>query len=199
MTLTRRSIFKCLILSVCLGLWSSAAMSAENPQVVIKSGTEEVLRILQENCGDEQAIREKVRTVVDRYFDFNEISKRALGRRWKDLPPEKQQEFTRDFSQLLFNTYIGLVEKYTSETIAVSPQSQVRENHALVKTVVTGQAQRIIIDYYMSEADGKWRVYDIVAEGIGLVNNYRSQFDAILSKGSFDDLLAQLKRKASLG
>jgi phospholipid transport system substrate-binding protein len=38
-----------------------------------------------------------------------------------------------------------------------------------------------------------WRVYDVVIEEISLVNNYRSQFGAILQKSSFQDLLARLR------
>jgi len=40
-----------------------------------------------------------------------------------------------------------------------------------------------------------WRAYDVVVEGISLVNNYRSQFDRFLSKKSFDELLQELRDK----
>jgi hypothetical protein len=51
------------------------------------------------------------------------------------------------------------------------------------------------IEYRTHLRDGKWRAYDVVIEGVGLVNNYRSQFSSILAKSSFDDLLKQVKEK----
>ena len=57
------------------------------------------------------------------------------------------------------------------------------------------QSSKVPIDYYLRLKDGKWKVYDVSIEGIGLVTNYRCQFEAILMRKSFDDLLRQLKDK----
>ena len=49
------------------------------------------------------------------------------------------------------------------------------------------------VDYKLYLTPAGWRVYDVIIEGVSLVNNYRSQFDRVLNKKSFDALLlAQL-------
>ncbi len=70
-------------------------------------------------------------------------------------------------------------------------------DHAVVEALVVGQAGKVTIEYYMHLVDGNWKVYDVVIEGVGLVANYRGQFDEILSRSSFDDLLTQLKAKVA--
>ncbi len=195
----RRPIYQALISVLCLCLWASQAIAANDPQAVIKTGTDQVLALLKKYPENTRVRREIIRTAVDKcvdeYFDFDEIAKHALGTRWNEQPPEKQQEFTRDFSQLLFNTYIGKIEKYTNEKMTYN-QKQIGGNCAVIEALEIGdQSGKIHIDYYLRLKDGKWKVYDVAIEGIGLVANYRSQFEAILQRKSFDDLLRQLKEK----
>jgi phospholipid transport system substrate-binding protein len=196
---SRRPISKVLILVLCLCLWAPQAIAANDPQAVIKTGTDQVLELLKKYPENTQVRREKIRTAVDKYvdeyFDFDEIAKHALGTRWNEQPPEKQKEFTRDFSQLLFNTYIGKIEKYTNEKMTYN-QKQIGGNCAVIEALEAGdQSGKVSIDYYLRLKDGKWKVYDVAIDGIGLVTNYRCQFEAILLRKSFDDLLRQLKEK----
>jgi phospholipid transport system substrate-binding protein len=192
-------ISKTLISVVCLCLCASLGMAADNPVAVVKTGTDQVLQLLREYPGNAQVRREKIRAVVDNYFDFDGIAKNALGPHWKQQPNEKQQEFTRDFGQLLFNAYIRKIERYTNEKITYN-QTQTGGDYAVVRALVVGdQVGEIPIDYHLRLQGGNWKVYDVVIEGVGLVTNYRSQFDEILSRNSFDDLLNQLKRKNAQG
>ncbi|MFZ0930243.1 MAG: ABC transporter substrate-binding protein [Syntrophobacteraceae bacterium] len=195
----RKSIvFKMLIPVVCFCLWASHAAAAENPQAVVQSGIDQVLQLLKEYPENSQVRREKIRAVVDEYFDFNEIAKRALGPRWRDVPTEKLQEFTRDFGKLLFNTYILDIEKYTNQKITYNQKQTGSNYYAVIEALVIGtRSGTIPIDYYLRLKDGNWRVYDVMIEGVGLVINYRGQFDEILSRSSFDDLLRQLREKVA--
>lgn len=196
---SRRPISKVLISVLCLYLRAPQAIAANDPQAVIKTGTDQVLELLKKYPENTQVRREKIRTAVDKYvdeyFDFDEIAKHALGTRWNEQPPEKQQEFTRDFSQLLFNTYIGKIEKYAFEKMTYN-QKQIGGNCAVIEALEAGdQSGKVSIDYYLRLKDGKWKVYDVAIDGIGLVTDYRCQFETILLRKSFDDLLRQLKEK----
>ncbi len=193
----KRLISKTLISLVCLCLCASQAIAAENPQAVVKTGTGQALQLLKEYPENTQARRQRIWAVVNQYFDFDAIAKRALGPPWNEQPPEKQQEFTRDFSRLLFNTYIGKIEKYTNEKITYS-QKQMGSHHAVIEARVVGdQSGTIPIDYYLHLEDGDWKVYDVDVEGMSLAINYRDQFSEILSRSSFDDLLMQLREKVA--
>ena len=190
--MSKHLISRTLILVVCICLWGSQAIAAENPLDVVKTGTNQVLKILKEYPQDTQARREKIRAVVDKYLDFDGVSRLALGPQWNNQPPEKQQEFSRDFSRLLFSKYIENIENYADQKITYS-QRQIGPQHVVVEAVVGGQA----IDYALHLKNGNWTVYDVSVQGLSLVINYRSEFDAMLANGSFENLLMVLKQKVA--
>lgn len=76
-------------------MWATQALAAfQDPQTVVKSGTNQVLQILKQYPQDSQARREKIRAVVDKYFDFEDISRRTSGLKWQGLSPQDRPEFT---------------------------------------------------------------------------------------------------------
>ena len=116
------SVRKSCLFRAFMGLMIFAAMMGDSlvsagavgPMGVIKSGTDralEVLRTSQAPGGQKvRQRREEILQIVDEYFNFNEMARRALGRPWKDQPPEKIKEVVRLFKDLLFNTYVDRVE-----------------------------------------------------------------------------------------
>ena len=172
--MSKHLISKTLILVVCICLWGSQAIAAENPLDVVKTGTDQVLKILKEYPQDTQARREKIRAVVDKYFDFDGVSRLALGPQWNNQPPEKQQEFSRDFSRLLFSKYIENIENYADQKITYS-QRQVGPQSCRCRGRCRGPGP---FDYALHLKNGNWTVYDVSVQGLSLVINYRSEFDA---------------------
>jgi phospholipid transport system substrate-binding protein len=65
-----------------------------------------------------------------------------------------------------------------------------------VKTiVVTRRNQQVPIEYRLHKGDGRWLIYDVLVEGISLVNNYRSQFNRIITSSSYNELVQKMKTK----
>ena len=188
-----------LIASVVYPL--SIVEASSSPLQVIQSGSDRGLRIIKSSLFEggpslEQR-RDEILTIVEEYFDFNEMAKRSLGRHWKDIIPEKQQEFIRLFKQLLFNTYVSRIEATAKPTTSTRYDGEtVEDRFAIVKTRVASDNQPDFqIDYRLLLNGSEWKVYDVVIEGISLVGNYRQQFNSILSKESFESLLKRLKEK----
>ncbi|MGO9021916.1 MAG: phospholipid-binding protein MlaC [Syntrophobacteraceae bacterium] len=191
-------IFKTLISVVCLCFWASQAIAAKNPREVIKNGTDQVLKILNEHPENTHARREEIRAVVDEYFDFEGIARCVLGSKWNNLPPEKQQEFTQDFTRPLINT-IGHMGNYANGEITYN-QKQMGQDNAVVEALMSRNwVTKVGVDYYLYLKNGNWKVHDVAVQGVSLVSNYRCQFAAILSRNSFDDLLKQLEEKIAQG
>jgi len=137
--------------------------------------------------------REALRKELFPFFNFGEMAKRSLGVHWKDRTPEEREEFIRLFRNLLENAYAGKIEGYKGEKILYRKES-VDLPYAEVNTViVTLQGDEIPVDYRVLKDGARWRIYDIVIEGVSLVNNYRSQFAGILQKSSYTELVRRLK------
>jgi phospholipid transport system substrate-binding protein len=139
--------------------------------------------------------RAMIRTVADDIFDFTEISQRSLGRHWRERTPAEREQFVRLFGDLLEQTYIAKIESYSGETILYAAETT-DADLAVVKTrIVTKQGTEIPVDYRMFQRNGRWRTYDVTIEGVSLVANYRSQFNAIIQRSGYPDLVAKLQAK----
>jgi phospholipid transport system substrate-binding protein len=137
--------------------------------------------------------REALRKELFPSFFFEEMAKRSLGVHWKDRTPREREEFTRLFRNLLENAYAGKIEGYKGEKILYRKES-VDLPYAEVNTVIVMlQGDEIPVDYRVLKDGARWRIYDIVIEGVSLVNNYRSQFAGILQKSSYPELVRRLK------
>jgi phospholipid transport system substrate-binding protein len=186
---------KSFIAAIIFGFLASQAMAGSAPIDTVKTGTEKVLDLLKGQPESKQKRRDEIRKVVDEYFDFEEMAKRALGPPWNKQPATKQKEYVQAFSEFLFTVYIDKIEKYSDEKITFEGE-EAKGDRAVVRSLVAGsQSGKIPIEYRLHLKDGKWRAYDVVIEGVDLVTNYRSQFTSILASSSFDDLVNRLKDK----
>ncbi len=198
------SLCKILIVFIIVFSFPSFSRGAgSNPLAVVKSGTDRAIDILKSQSAKNGASlrdrKDEILTIVDEYFSFQAMARRALGRAWKDQSPDKQKEFVALFKQMLFNTYIGRVESFTySDQKVAYDEEKIEGKYALVKTRVIGfKDADVEVNYRLELENGQWKVYDVVVEGISFINNYRQQFDSILANESFDKVLMQMREKVA--
>ena len=139
--------------------------------------------------------RADVRKITETLFDFTDMSERSLGSAWTQASPAHQQEFIRLFSTLIANAYLSRIEQYAGEPITYVGERVDGDEAAVQSRVVTPKGSEVGIEYRLYRADGRWTVYDIYVEGISLMGSYKSQFNRIIKRGSFADLLKQLRQK----
>ncbi|HEV8438926.1 MAG TPA: ABC transporter substrate-binding protein [Methylomirabilota bacterium] len=139
--------------------------------------------------------RAMIRRVANEIFDFSEISQRSLGRHWQARTPTEREEFVRLFADLLEQSYIAKIESYSDEKILYTGEV-IDGEQAVVKTrIVTRQGAEIPVDYRTFLRGERWRAYDVNIEGVSLVANYRTQFNTIIQRNGYPDLVAKLKAK----
>lgn len=144
----------------------------------------------------QQERRDQVKQILITRFDFAEMAKRSLGANWRRRTPQEQEEFVRLFTDLLERAYADIIESYTNENI-VYIHEKVDGTYADVNSkIVTAKGEEYTINYKAQLAGNEWKVYDVVAENISLVNNYRSQFARVIAKSSYEDLIRRLKDKS---
>lgn len=132
-------------------------------------------------------------------FNFNEMSKRSLGRYWNERNVQEQNEFANLFTVVLKEGYIGKTDSYSGEKL-VYLREITDDKHSKVQTkLVMNTGNEAFIDFKLFNNNGNWEIYDVIIEGVSLVGNYRSQFNSVLVKSSFSDLIEILKEKAGKG
>ena len=142
----------------------------------------------------------KIRAIVNEIFDYNELSRRCLGRGWKKLNDAQRKEFVHLFSELLEKTYADRLLAYTSEKIDFGKETELKKGRVEVESVImTTDGKQVPLNYRLTAKSGQWRVYDVIIEGISMVQNYRSQFRDILAQKTPEDLLQVLREKVNSG
>jgi len=196
--MARMIAFILLLTSVCVWLTAGDAVAGA-PTDQVRGSIDRVLQILSDPELKKEARtierRTAIRTVAGEIFDFTEISQRSLARHWAARSPEERQEFIRLFGDLLEYSYITKIEAYSGEKIQYAGEAA-DGDQAVVKTkIVTKQGVEIPVDYRMFVKDTRWRAYDVTIEGVSLVANYRTQFNTVIQRTGYPDLVAKLKAK----
>jgi phospholipid transport system substrate-binding protein len=140
--------------------------------------------------------RDQLKQVLFARFDFTEMAKRALGANWRRRSPKEQEEFVQLFTELLERAYADIIESYTEERIVYVGERQDGGYADVVSKVLTTNGTEYSLTYKAHLVNNEWRVYDVVAENISVVNNFRSQFNRVIAQSSYDELMRRLRDKA---
>jgi phospholipid transport system substrate-binding protein len=140
---------------------------------------------------------DRLRQIVYPLFDFNEMAMRSLGASWRRLNPQQRKDFVSTFTTLLEKTYADQINLYDGQQVVYTGESVDGDYAQVDSRIIDKDGQTYSVAYRLQKVDGKWKIYDVVAENISLVNNYRSQFNRVIAKSSFEELLKMMRQKAS--
>ncbi len=143
--------------------------------------------------------RDQLKQILFARFDFNEMAKRALGADWRRRTSTEQEEFVHLFTDLLERAYTETIESYTDEKIVYISEKLDGIFAEVASKILTSKGEEFSINYKAHLLGGEWRVYDVVAENISMVNNFRSQFSRVIANSSYEELVRRLKSKAEMG
>ena len=184
---------------VGLALGSTGPAWAGAPTEQLRAAVDRVLQIVEDpalkQAGRSEERRAAIRVVAAGVFDFEEITRRALGPHWSSGTPQQREELVRLFTALLERSYVGRIESYSGERVAWLGDTG-DEDLASVRTrIVTKAGTEIPVEYRMYRRGGRWLAYDVTIEGISLVGNYRAQFNKIIQTSSHAGLVTALRAK----
>jgi phospholipid transport system substrate-binding protein len=173
----------------------AASGTAEDARQYLHSAIDEVLAIA-DKAKSKSALIDRVSPVLERHISFSTMTRRAIGPGWRTFNPDQQQKAVTLFTKLVIRSYCN---KFT---IGEHPEVQYKSAVAVaagrvdVSTTTVYQGTRFSVVYRM-EREGGWRATDIVAEGVSMVANYRSQLDPVFKNGGADAVLSSLQQSAA--
>ena len=130
-------------------------------------------------------------------FDYDEMAKRALGSHWRNRTPAEQEEFARLFRDFLERIYSDKVDLFKGEKVIFGRETIDRDFAQVESTIIGEKGEGFLVVYRLKQTNGSWKVYDAVIENISIVNNYRSQFDRVITGASYQELVKRLREKTS--
>ncbi|MGE4535691.1 MAG: ABC transporter substrate-binding protein [Desulfovibrio sp.] len=177
-----------------------APATAASASATLSASVDRIIELLADpaykNPQTRPAMRAKLITAINGIFDMKELSRRALGAQWNKFTPEQQGRFVTAFGNLLQHTYLDKIESYTDEKVQYLKEQELGPGKAEIATKVVGKGKEIPITYRLIDHSG-WKVYDVIIEGVSLVQNYRTQFGQILANETPDALIAKISAKMS--
>jgi phospholipid transport system substrate-binding protein len=180
---------------------------AGEPTDQIKVTVDKIIAILSdpELEGPEKADerRKLIRRAADERFDWQVIAQRTLARHWRKRTDEEKQEFVPLFTDLLERTYMNRLQNYSGEKVVydgeeIADKGKYKGKRSRVNvTVFTSKGVEIHAEYRLLKKGNDWFIYDVLIEGVSLVKNYRDEFNDIIMKSSYKELVEKLKEKVA--
>jgi phospholipid transport system substrate-binding protein len=164
------------------------------PREVVQTAVSRVITAIQEDASREHA-RAEIRKAAASLFDFEEMAKRTLTRHWTARAPQERAEFVRLFTDLLERSYIGRIESWSGEKILYTSEA-VDGSFASVRSKIITRRAEVAIEYRLLQRDGRWRVYDVLMDGVSFVATYRAEFERIIQQSSWAGLMDRLRKRA---
>ena len=187
------------IVGMVLGTVSGAQAGPVTDQ--LRDDLARVFRVIEEtsveragaNGIDVGKRRQAIRSVAAPVFDWREMTSRTLGQHWQARSEAERTEFVQIFSDLVNRAYITQLERYSGEAIRYISERIEGDLGGVSTRFVTKQGREIPVDYRVISRDGRWRIYDVVVQGVSLVSNYRSQFDKVIRTSSYPELVKRIR------
>lgn len=188
-----------LIVSVIFLTFAPNA-AAKSAKEQLQGTIDRVIEVLRTIRSPEDIEKNKglVRQILMPRFDFAAMAQKSLGNRWKDLN-DKEEDFVSAFTDFVEHSYMSTLGSYQGEKVVYDRDRTNGESAEVDTRVVGGQGTPIKIRYKLHLIGGQWMVYDAVIDDVSLVGNYRSQFARILHTASLEELIQNLRAKASGG
>jgi phospholipid transport system substrate-binding protein len=185
------------ILSFMLSFASLTRAHAGAPLDLVRTTVDRAIQILKDpklSSPDKKQERvDRLREALAAVFDYEEMAKRALGPHWRQRTPAEQEEFVKLFRDFLEKVYSDKINLYSGEKVRFGREVIDNEFAQVESKIIQLKGEEIAVVYKLRQVNGQWKVYDAIVENISIVNNYRSQFDRVISTSSYEELVKRLR------
>jgi phospholipid transport system substrate-binding protein len=175
-----------------------AVAQQEGPDALIKRISQEVLDTAKQDqeiqSGNHQRVLDLVEEKIIPHVDFPRMTALAAGRFWREATPQQQKELTREFRSLLVYTYSGAISQIKDQKLEFKPlRASPGDTEVEVRSqVVQPRGEPIQLNYRLAKTDSEWKIYDVNVLGAWLVETYKGNFAAEISRGGIDGLIKAL-------
>lgn len=192
-----KSLFAATLFVLVMVLGAAVRAAPPSPTEQIQAVVDEVIALLKNDSLSKQGRRDQIRAIIAPHFDFEAMSQSILALNWRKASPEQRARFVELFQQLLENTYIVAMESYSGETVRYGKEKLNGKKASVETFIVRPTGVETPVVYKLKRNHDQWVAYDVIAEGISLIRNYRTSFRSIADKDGMEGLLRQLEAKVA--
>lgn len=186
-----------VLLTLALMGMSLPSLGVLAPKARVKNILEEVMAIQNDPAlagpAQEKRRAEGIRTIIRKNFDFPHMAQSTLGPAFQRLSQSQRQEFIEVFSSLFQASYTQLVLRFLKQETITYDRESLQGSQARVATTIKRANDAIPVEYLLHQKNGNWLLYDVVVDGVSILEQYRVGFARELQTGSIQTLLEKMR------
>jgi phospholipid transport system substrate-binding protein len=174
--------------------WTRPALAGPSTDYV-RGILDQVMGVQNNPALSTQARSQAIHQIIERNFDFAMMAKDSLGPAYERLSGAQRQEFTRTFSYLFRDSYTRLVLNFLKKENIQYGRELPQGDKARVETAIVRTNEKIPVTYLMHKAPQGWVLYDVMVDGVSILQNYKTQFAQVIGTKSFEFLLNKMQEQ----
>lgn len=158
-------------------------------------------RLLREDATTDAARQRRatrLAQILNDLLDYAALSEASLGNHWGERSEEERARFVSLLQQLVERNYEGNLERILEFEVSYDAERR-RGDRTIVTTSARSRENRrqppVEIEYTLRRTGGRWRVVDVTTDGVSMVSTYRDQFNRIISRDGWAELIARMERR----
>lgn len=174
----------------------AVAATTQEPMAEVKSVIDRAARILRDRQLSLPERRRELRNLAGQYFEFPAMARSAMGSHWSSLSSEQRAQYTQLFTDFIEAAYLDKIQGYVDLKFQFVSQRTSGGHYAEVVTnVLQPDSEPINLKFELQREAAGWRVYDVVIDGVSMLDNYRTQFHRVITRHGFNVLMEDLRLK----
>jgi len=179
-----------------------ASAYAESPKQALQRTQDRINKLLKikatKGTAKDKQVQADLTRTINTFLDFGELARRSMAAHWGKRTEQERAEFTEVLRELIERNYVKQLRGNLGYKLVYGEEKVAGETASVktaVKVVKDRRTTEVVIEYKMKKASKGWMVYDVVTDDVSIVRNYRSQFNRIIKRNSYDHLVKKMRNK----
>lgn len=189
----RATMFRLVAFIFLLGVAPTNVVAADEAQFIQSLADRAITALGDQNVTLEERERRFQRLLHDG-FAMSAIGRFVVGRHWKAMTPDQQAEYQSLFAAWVLKSYSSRLGGYSNQDFKIDRTAKAGQNDVYVRTrIVQPNSEPLRCDWRVRNFQGKYKVIDIVVEGVSMLSTQRAEYGAVLRRHGPDGLIEALQ------
>lgn len=200
-----------LFISACLFLFSlsfpvlAVEVNSADPNQVLHTVSSNTFTRLSNEQARLKSEPEYIKVIIEEelipYFDYKYAAYSVVGANLKNTTVEQRNNFVDAFRIYLVNAYGHILGKFDQQTVKIFDNKNFKDKRIISIPVRmddnNGQITQLDFKLRKNKKTGEWKVFDVIAEGISMLDTKRTEFGPLIQKKGIDEVIKLLLQKNS--
>ena len=192
-------LLSAFLLSVAASLSPAAASSTASAGKYVESLGNEAITIIANAKFSKQQKQSKLEKIFSSNVDIPWVGRFVMGRFWRQASPQQQKDYLKAYESFIITHYASRFAEYSAGTFNITGTRDDGDREFTVSMEMLSEdpsAPPVLVDYRVRNSDGRFKVFDVIVEGVSMITTQRSEFSSVINDKGIDHLIVQLSSKS---